>query len=151
MKFVKAFPARRRHRHHFFAPNFNRFFEDFAKTEFPTHPSARFRNRPAVNILETEDDFRIELAVPGLSKDDISINVDKDVLTIKAEKELKENLGEKYTRREFGFSNFKRAFRLPETIDTEGISADFNHGILLVTLAKKEEAKPQPVRKIEIS
>lgn len=107
---------------------------------------------PAVNIKENEKDFELELAVPGRKKEDFNIEVDKDVLTIssevKHEDEVKE---ENYTRREFGFSSFKRAFTLPETIDSDKIKADYKNGLLKFVLPKKEEALPKPKRMIELS
>ncbi|MDT7829783.1 Hsp20/alpha crystallin family protein [Pricia sp. S334] len=107
---------------------------------------------PAVNIKENEKDFELELVVPGRKKSDFNIEVDKDVLSIssevKKEDEVKE---ENYTRREFGFSSFKRAFTLPETIDGDKIEADYKDGILKFVLPKKEEALPKPKRMIELS
>lgn len=106
--------------------------------------------RPAVNVVETPEVFRIELSAPGLDKNDVSIMVENDTLTIESNKEFKEQEGEKVIKREFGFYKFKRTFRLPETIDLSNIKADFNNGILNLNLAKKDEAKVQPPRKIEI-
>ncbi len=107
---------------------------------------------PAVNVKETEDQYELELAAPGLEKGDFNIEVDQDVLTISSEK--KENKEEKedgrFTRREFRYSSFKRSFNLPETIDSSKIGANYAEGILSVVIPKKEEAKPQPARKIEI-
>lgn len=114
-------------------------------------PKSTAKNRPAVNIIETEDDYRIELAAPGLGKEDFDLKVDNSVLTISAKKETEQQEGEKYTRREFNYGNFAHSFSLSEVIDLERINAAFNQGILVVTLAKKEEAKPQPAKKIEIA
>lgn len=106
---------------------------------------------PAVNIRENEKDYELELAVPGRKKEDFNIEIDKDVLTIssenKQENEVKE---ENYTRREFHFSSFRRAFTLPETIDSDNIKANYEDGLLKFTLPKKEEALPKPKRLIEI-
>jgi len=107
-------------------------------------------NRPAVNVLETDDDFQIELSAPGLSKKDFSIDIDKEVLTIEANKELEEKEGIKVIKREFNFNKFKRTFRLPDTIDASNISATFEAGILKLTLSKKEEAKKQAPRSVEV-
>lgn len=110
-------------------------------------------NTPAVNVKETDNDFKVELAAPGLNKEDFNIELDNDVLTIsselKSEKETKEE--GKYTRKEFSYQAFKRSFTLPETIDGTGINASYDNGVLAVTLPKKEEAKVQPKRLIEIS
>ena len=127
-------------------------FNDFFRDEFPVS----FRNgavlkSPAVNIAETEDSYRIEVAAPGLTKGDFEVKVDKDLLTISAKREAKnEDEGETYTRREFSYVEFTRNFHLPETVNAEGIAANYDNGILHITLAKKEEAKPQPVKTIEI-
>jgi HSP20 family protein len=107
---------------------------------------------PAVNIIEGKDDFKIEVAAPGLSKEDFRINLDNDLLTISANKEVKnEEQNETYTRREFSYSSFCRSFTLPETVDGEKISASQKEGILTIHVPKKEEAKVKPAREIAIS
>jgi HSP20 family protein len=110
-------------------------------------------NVPAVNIKETDTSFGIELAAPGKNKQDFNIEIDHNVLTIsseeKIEKEEKINEG-KYTRKEFGYTSFRRAFTLPETVNTDSINATYENGILHVALPKKEEALPKPKRLIEI-
>ena len=130
-------------------------FEDFFNTDWfgGTNVSKIGFNTPAVNVKESDNDFSVELAAPGLVKDDFNIELDNDVLHIsaatKSENETKEN--GKYTRKEFGYSTFKRSFNLPDTIDGSRIEAAYENGVLLVTLPKKEEAKVQPKRLIEIS
>ena len=111
---------------------------------------SEMRTYPAANILETGDLFRLELAVPGLEKKDFDINVEKQVLTISANHEVATVEGETVRRREFGTVNFKRSWRLPETIDSAAIEARYEAGILQVVLPKKEEAKEKPARNIEI-
>lgn len=106
---------------------------------------------PAVNIKDNTENFELELAVPGGKKDDFKVEVDNDILTISSEvktesKESKEN----YTRKEFSYTSFKRAFTLPETVDGGKIDAKYEDGILRVTLPKKEEALPEPKRFITI-
>ena len=93
------------------------------------------------------------MAAPGLTKKDIKVDVDGDLLKISAIKaaEKKEGEEKKYTLREFNFSTFERTFTLPESVDNQSISAKFKDGILNLTLAKKEEAKPVPARTIKIS
>jgi len=96
---------------------------------------------PAVNIIDNETNFELALAVPGRSKEDFNIAVDDNVLSISAEvKKEEESVRENYTRREFGFTSFKRAFTLPDTVDTEKIKASYENGILNFVLPKKEEA-----------
>ncbi len=111
-------------------------------------------NVPAVNIKETDTNFGIELAAPGKTKEDFNIEIDHNVLTIsseeKNEKEEKDNRG-KYTRREFSYSSFRRAFTLPESVNSDSINATYENGVLHVTLPKREEALPKPKRMIEIA
>ncbi|HAK78525.1 HSP20 family protein [Runella defluvii] len=106
---------------------------------------------PAVNIVEGESGFRLEVAAPGLKKEDFKINLENNVLSISAQKEQKtEETTEKYTRKEFSFNSFRRSFTLPNTIDGEKIVATYTDGVLNVELPKKEEAKKTP-RLIEIA
>ena len=99
---------------------------------------------PAVNIAETENEFQIELAVPGLKKEDFKINLDKNVLSVSAEKKT-ENADEtkKYSKKEYNYNSFVRSFTLPETADQTKINAEYNDGVLKLVVAKKEEAKLQ--------
>ncbi len=110
-------------------------------------------NTPAVNIKETEDDYAVELAAPGLVKEDFNIELDNDLLIISSEKKSENESEEKgkYTRKEFCYTSFKRSFTLPETADADKIEASYENGMLLIKLPKKEEAKVQPKRLIEIS
>ncbi len=97
---------------------------------------------PAVNIAETENDFHIELAAPGLKKEDFKISLDKYVLNISVEKKSEDTQEEKrYNKREYSYSSFVRSFTLPETADQTRIDAEYVDGILKITVAKKEEAK----------
>lgn len=99
--------------------------------------------QPVVNILETAEGFRLEVAAPGLSKEDFKVSVEKNVLTISGQKEnVRAEEGVKVHRREFAFGAFERVFRLPENIDTNHIKANFKNGILYVNLDKKAESKP---------
>lgn len=108
-------------------------------------------NFPAVNIREGEKEFTLELAVPGQKKEDFHVEVDNDVMTISMESgEQKEAEIKGYTRREFHYASFKRAFTLPETVSQDEIAADYTDGILRLTLPKKAEALPKPKRMIEI-
>lgn len=108
-------------------------------------------NIPLVNIKENEKDFEIELVVPGRKKEDFNIEIDNNVLTISSEVNSEEEVSEEnYTRREFGFSSFKRAFTLPETIDEGKIKADYVDGVLSFTLPKRKEALPKPKRLIAL-
>ncbi|MCO5724034.1 Hsp20/alpha crystallin family protein [Robiginitalea marina] len=109
------------------------------------------RNLPAVNIREEESQFILELAIPGQKKEDFNIEVDQDVLTISMESgEKKEETVKQYTRREFHYTSFKRAFTLPESVNQEDIRADYREGILRFSLPKKQEALPTKKRLIAI-
>ncbi len=106
---------------------------------------------PAVNIKNNEKDFELELAVPGFKRDDFTVEVDNDVLTISSEvKTENEETKDNYTRKEFSFSSFKRAFILPETVDGSKIDAKYEDGVLRVVLPKREESLPKPKRLVSI-
>lgn len=109
---------------------------------------------PAVNISETEAEFLIEVAVPGMNKEDFKVSIDQDVLTISSEKktERKEEKKGVFSRQEFSYQSFQRSFNIPQTlVDGDKISANYDKGILHLTLPKREEAKPKPSRTIDIS
>ncbi len=118
---------------------------------------SRFKNLstlPAVNIQESKDRFTIELAAPGKAKEDFNIELDNDLLTISSEKKTEQTTADKaknYTRKEFSYQSFKRSFTLPESIDVSAIKANYENGVLNVELPKREEAKTQPKRLIDIS
>ena len=96
---------------------------------------------PSVNITETQEAFAIELAAPGLQKSDFKINVDKNIITISADKtEQNESEGKLYSKKEFSFNSFSRSFTLPETVDYNNIDASYVDGVLEVKIGKKEEA-----------
>jgi len=109
---------------------------------------------PAVNIHETENEYAIEVAAPGMSKDDFRVNLENNELTISSEKkdEKKEEKKGQYSRREFSYQSFHRTFTLPENqVNSDKIEAKYADGILRLTLPKKEEAKPKPARVIKIA
>jgi len=108
---------------------------------------------PAVNIIEGKDDFRIEVAAPGLNKEDFKVNLENNVLTISSEKEEKneEKNEEKVMRREFSYYSFSRSFTLPQTVYAEKIKATHKDGVLNIVIPKKDEAKEKPAREIKIS
>ena len=111
-----------------------------------------FSDMPSANIVDEKDKFIIELAAPGLEKEDFKINVEDKTLSISVEKEeKKEEDDNKYTKKEFSYTAFSRSFNLPETINIEKIEASYKKGILNVHLPKKEEAIVKPAREIKIS
>lgn len=105
---------------------------------------------PSVNIIETKDDFRIEMIVPGWSKKEINIQLENTQLTISGAREFVEKDGETYLRKEFDLSKFNRSFQIPDSVNLFEVKANFKNGILIINLAKKEESKELPPRKIEI-
>lgn len=149
----RVYPASKRNQSNNLDKFLNDFFGDIERSVLRPVGTSMFNTRPAVNVSETDDSFEIELAAPGLTKKDIKVDVDGDLLKISATKttEKKEGEEKKYTLREFNFSTFERTFTLPESVDNQSISAKFKDGILSLTLAKKEEAKPVPARTIKIS
>lgn len=108
---------------------------------------------PAVNVKETDDDYFIEVAAPGMSKKDFNVNFQNNVLTISSEKkDEKEEKDDSYTRREFSYQSFQRSFTVPgNDVDSDKISASYENGILNIKLPKREEVKPKPAREIKIS
>lgn len=127
--------------------------EFFSNNEFlPRFNYQENYSVPAVNVKENNNEYQIEVAAPGLGKNDFKVNVENDVLTISSEKENNvENSDEKVMRREFSYSKFSRSFILPEDTDYDKIKATHKDGILNVIVPKKEEAKVKPAREIKIS
>ncbi len=106
---------------------------------------------PAVNVKETEKNYEITLAAPGLQKSDFTIDVNGSMITISAEQdEKKEEKDESFTRREYSYSSFCRSFSLPENIVQEKIDANYVNGELKLLLPKKEEAKKTVPQKISV-
>lgn len=135
-------------------PSISSWFDDLASIEFPSLITSNFNtgiSLPKVNIKEEADAFVVEMAVPGLKKSDLNIDIDNKILSISAEIEENKEDGEGgYTKREFGYSSFRRTFTLPETVNEDKVEAKYNEGILFVTLPKREEAKQKPPRNIDI-
>ncbi|RKS98301.1 Hsp20/alpha crystallin family protein [Flavobacterium sp. 123] len=110
-------------------------------------------NLPSVNLKETDDKIKIELAAPGLKKEDFKVEIDNNMLMISSEKkEEKEETRKKdnYIRKEFNYQSFSRSFSLPEYIDDSKIEANYKDGILHVDIAKKENGKKKVTKKIAI-
>ena len=105
---------------------------------------------PKVNVIEDDNGYKIELAVPGFEKNDFNIEIDDDVLSISLDKEI-DTKTTTYNKREFNFGSFKRAFNLPESANSTKISAQYRSGILIIEIPKKEEAKPVPSRMIKVA
>ena len=121
-------------------PGFNDVFDSiFNDTFFSDRMVTRV---PAANISETANHYHIELASPGLKKEDFKMSLDQNVLTISVEHSSENNSNEKnYSKREYSYSSFVRAFTLPESADENSIEAEYKDGVLKIDIAKKEEAK----------
>ena len=128
--------------------------EFFGRDVFPGFffDMERRMSTPAVNIIEGKDDYRIEVAAPGLDKKDFKIDLDNNILTISSEKEEKhEEDNDHFMRREFSYASFSRSFTLPESVEADKIGAKHADGVLTVVIPKREEAKQKPARAIKIS
>jgi len=130
-------------------PGFNDIFESVLGDTFFT--DRRTASVPAVNILESAEEYQIELAAPGLKKEDFKVAVERDMLIISTQKaQENSNEGKIYNRREYSYAAFTRSFTLPESADADRIQASYTDGVLKLILPKKEEAKAVS-RQIEIS
>lgn len=136
-------------------PSLSSWMDDIFNKSFGNEFVSNFNTGitlPAVNVLDNDEEYIVEMAVPGLKKSDFDVSIDNQLLTISAEKNTEnEDTNENFTRREFGYSSFKRTFSLPETVETDKVNAKYEEGILKVTLPKREEAKKKPLRQIKIS
>ncbi|AKD02725.1 Hsp20/alpha crystallin family protein [Pontibacter korlensis] len=136
---------------------FSDFFSDvdrFFENDFLRMPSQVGRqmmsNVPATNIRENEKDFTIEVAAPGLNKEDFHIDVNEGVLTISSQREdERTDEQENFTRREYNYSSFSRSFRLPDTVKEDDIKARYENGVLHVSVPKGTEQE-RPRRRINI-
>jgi HSP20 family protein len=129
----------------FYMPNF--FDDDFLPVLSRSTSSV-----PAVNVREDDKNYILEVAIPGIDKKDLKIDVNEDVLTISSEnKSESEESKDGYKRKEFSYSAFSRSFYVPENVNREEIEANYKDGILTVALPKQEEEKNKITRKIEIS
>ncbi|GAA6765490.1 Hsp20/alpha crystallin family protein [Flavobacterium sp. CGRL1] len=134
-----------------------RFFDDVFGRELFNWENKNFSatstTLPSVNIKETAEHYEVEVAAPGLEKDDFKVTLDGNLLTISSEKENKKTIEqENFTRREFSYQSFQRSFELPKNVvDEENITARYVNGLLHLSIPKKEEAKQKPPRMIEIA
>lgn len=135
-----------------FSPMFNDFNRELLNWGNSNYSSTS-TTVPSVNIKEDVDTFEVEVAAPGMSKDDFKITLDGNLLTISSAKEEKnEEKRDNYTRREFSYQSFQRSFELHrDVVDQDNIEARYENGLLRLTIPKKEEAKQKEPRLIEIS
>jgi len=129
-------------------------FNDFLGHEWLETFTNRVNSLPAMNIAETENEYRIELAVPGLEKGDFQVHVNSDnelVVSVekKTEKEEKDKK-EKYLRREFGYTQFKQTMLLPDNIDRDHIEAKNHHGVLTIEIKKQNQEAKKETKPIEV-
>ena len=126
-------------------------FNDFFDTDFMPRVSA---TAPAINVKESEKDYTVELAAPGLTKDDFNVNIDNDGnLHIKIENKSNKKDEDKkshYLRREFSYSKYEQTLLLPDDVEKDKIAASINHGVLTVELPKLVKAEEKTARQIEI-
>jgi HSP20 family protein len=140
--------SRSEHTPSLFSDFFRPWSDWFNNSDFP----GRIATLPAVNVSETPDKYQVSLAAPGLRKEDFQINVDDNMITVSAEKEeSSDNGGERFTRREYSYSSFARSFSLPGDVEAEKIEAQYQDGVLKITLPKKNlAAKSAAAKKINV-
>lgn len=140
-------------------PSLSGFFDDLFNRDLfnwgTSNYSATNTTIPAVNIRETNDNFEVEVAAPGMKKEDFKVQLEGNTLTISSETQQEttdENTDQKYTRREFSYQSFQRTFVLPkEVVDEDRIEARYDSGLLKLTIPKREEAKKKAPRLINIA
>jgi HSP20 family protein len=131
-----------------FSPFLSNLFDD----DFFPALTNRYNSIPAVNIKESDKDFVLELAIPGIDKKDLKIDINDDVVTISSEtRSEKEEDNDGYKRKEFSYASFCRSFYLPENVNRDKIQASYKDGILKVELPKQEEEKNKISKQIKIS
>lgn len=126
-------------------------FNDFFDSDFMPRANA---TAPAINVIESEDGYTVELAAPGLKKEDFKVNINEDGnLVIKMEKKVEQTQDDKkahYLRREFNYTKFEQTLLLPDDVEKSKIGARVEHGVLTVDLPKTEQARTKVERQIEI-
>ena len=132
-------------------PWFPSLFDEFFTCDFGIDLAPKTPQTPAVNITEKENAFHLELVAPGKEKKDFDVELEEDILSISTNSDsgtVEDNT--QFTRREFDYASFNRSFRIPETIDTKCIKANYKNGLLSIILPKRKEAIPEPKKQIEI-
>ncbi|MEM1324982.1 MAG: Hsp20/alpha crystallin family protein [Bacteroidota bacterium] len=123
----------------------------FDESFFPTISGAKTFGQPRVNIKENDTRFELELAAPGLYKEDFAVDVQDNNLTVKAERKVEEEVkADNYMRKEFGYTSFQRNFQLPENVKVEAIEAKYENGVLSVILPKQEAGVDKAPKSIDI-
>lgn len=132
-------------------PWFPSLLDEFITRDLGIDLASRSQAVPAVNISETDTAFSLSLAAPGKTRKDFQIELDEHILTISSDSNTEhESSHENFTRKEFSYESFQRSFRLPDTVNTQAIKANYKEGILTVELPKLKEAIPEPKKTIEV-
>ena len=134
-------------------PFFPSLVDELFNQERRVRTSSISSTTPAVNIIEKDIQFMIELAAPGNKKEDFEIEIEDGILSISSSSNKEDNTSEKetFTRQEFSYNSFRRSFTIPDSVNVSSIEATYNEGVLLIKLLKLEEALPQPKKLITIS
>ncbi len=129
----------------FFAPGFGNIINEILNSPLNEVVTDKPKKHtyPQANVISQDGTYILSLAIPGVAKEDVSINIEKNKLTIKSE--VEENTDAKYRLREFNYAKFERAFNLSDDVDTDNISAKFENGVLTISIPTVEEAGPQKV------
>ena len=126
--------------------NINRMFDSFFRGDVFDQESTLSAWSPAVDIAERDDDYVVKVELPGVTKDDVKITTQDNIITIRGEKKQeKESKSANYHRVERAYGSFHRSFTLPGTVKEDKIEASFKDGTLAITLPKAEEAKPRTI------
>jgi HSP20 family protein len=131
---------------------FDRFFENDLFDWSNRNYSNTSTTLPSVNIKESNNDFEVEVAAPGFTKNDFKVELNHDLLTISSEKKIENETkeGQQFSLREFSYQSFSRSFTLPNSADSEKIGAKYENGILKVVIPRKDVAKTKSLKTIEI-
>jgi HSP20 family protein len=133
------------------SPFFPSLVDEFVNRDWNLELPSFSTTVPAVNIIEKETEYKIELAVPGMRKDHFEIEMEEGILSISVNQdEEKTSEKGKFTRREFSYNSFRRSFTIPESVDLAKIDANYTEGVLFISLPKRKEALPQPKKLINI-
>src|SRR5271168_5409356 len=125
----------------------NRLFRDSFGPDAQDQSLATSSFAPAVDVYEDEHNITLKVEVPGIEEKDIDVRVENNTLTVHGERKIeKEEKEENYRRVERQYGSFTRTFTLPQTVDTEKVSANYDKGVLKVALPKKAEAKPKQIK-----
>ena len=125
----------------------NRIFRESYSPEVSNEALTTANFAPPVDVYEDEHNITLKIEVPGIDEKDIDVSIENNTLTVRGERTLeKEEKEENFQRVERQYGSFTRSFTLPNSVDLEQVSADYNKGVLKIRLAKKVEAKPKQIR-----